>query len=327
MNETQIKITDELNKTDLENKNEANEKQNQQEENKDLATEIILEKSTNVEESMEMDLDKLTSIEKTTNQTEGNAEDTPVKLTDIPETSDDQAVNNEMPDKDSNQLKEAKDSNEILLDKDKSIQEETNCVDTNKTDIETCQTVEHEDKEANKTEDKDHEEPKITKDTLEKDLELNTNTDDSITTNKEEKVTSSETLPKGQEPESETNDNESYSQSLQGDLNIVLRYSSAEELEKSDIETEKLTVASVKSEDNHEGTDSDTRHLKNLCLTKNVKVLVRKLRAADLTSLRQPKVKIRRVSYEKYAEEFRNKRRRITGKGKYIVGKHQSFSI
>ncbi|XP_065361243.1 FK506-binding protein 5 isoform X2 [Calliphora vicina] len=312
--DTEIKITDELNKTDLENKIEANEKQPKQEENKDLATESISEKSTDVEKSMEMDLDKLTTIDKATNQTEEKAEDASLKLTEVPETSEIKEVKNEKPakDKDSNQLKQAKDSNEILLDKDKSLQE-VNSKDTNKTDIKTSQTLENEDKEANKTEDKPNEEHQITKETLEKDLELNT--EDSTTANKEDKVISCETHPKGEETlESETIDKDSHSQSLQEDLNIILHYSSGEELDKSDNETEKLTVASVKSEDNQESTDSDTRNLKNLCLTKNVKVLVRKLRAADLTSLRQPKVKILRVNYDKYAEEFRNKRRRITNK-------------
>ena len=116
------------------------------------------------------------------------------------------------------------------------------------------------------------------------------------------------------------------------DLNFVLNYSSADEdislaelshndlkLSQNKLNTplivlDESTADSLKSTAN--STDSETRNLKNVCLTTSVKILVHRLRAEDLTFLRQPKVKLKRINVEQYAEEYQAKRRRITGRGK-----------
>lgn len=79
---------------------------------------------------------------------------------------------------------------------------------------------------------------------------------------------------------------------------------------------DETSMDSTRSTEIHDSTDSETRELKHLCLRRNVKVLINKLRPCDLANLRQPKVKVQRASYEKYLTEFRPKRRRVEEKGK-----------
>ena len=116
------------------------------------------------------------------------------------------------------------------------------------------------------------------------------------------------------------------------DPNFVLNYSSADEdislaelshndlkLSQNQLHTplivlDESTADSLKTTAN--STDSETRNLKSICLTRSVKILVHRLRAEDLTVLRQPKVKLKRVNVERYAEELQAKRRRTTGRGK-----------
>ncbi|XP_037822719.1 uncharacterized protein LOC119611265 isoform X2 [Lucilia sericata] len=163
---------------------------------------------------------------------------------------------------------------------------------------------------------KNNETSEKTKETLEKNLVSKEITEDANRTNNSNQDSS---LPNTETERSETKDKESHSQSLLDESNIVLHYSSCEDLEASKTqaeeiksETEETKDESVKSEEYSDS--SDTRELKNQCLTKNVKVLVRKLRPSDLTDLRQPRIKIRRVSYEKYMEQLRAKRRRMAGR-------------
>ncbi|KAM7355438.1 uncharacterized protein ACRADG_001485 [Cochliomyia hominivorax] len=260
--------------------------------------------------------------------------ETEIKAADIPEKQEEE-LNKESKD----------DVKEKVSDKLKTIGKEDNKEELKEEIKETKGMAQGKDKQEDKdkdtvpenmeTQDKPQEEESKIKESLENEEEFKLIYDeeknDSLKKdNKAEQEAENDntTLHNKEDQVNVSNQDESLNTSqLQNESLIELHYSSNEELENernssktklsSETKADKKRARSPADTDSNktrESTDSETRKLKNLCLTKNLKILIKKLQPVDLINLRQPKVKIQRIKYEKYLEEFKTKRRRVTGK-------------